>query len=75
MSALLPKADIHRRQLYVRYMPLAEQISPHAWDKPITNTPGIFTVARKAFAQGSLLDEDAHGESAKDQRQNKETEP
>jgi hypothetical protein len=56
-------------------VPLAEQISPHAWDKPITNTPGIFAVAGKAFAQGSLLDEDAHGESAKDQRQNKKTKP
>ena len=56
-------------------VPSAEQISPHAWDKPITNTPGIFAVAGKASAQRSLLDEDAHGESAKDQRQNKKTKP
>jgi hypothetical protein len=40
----------------VRFVPLPEQGSPHARDKPVTNTLGIFAVAEKASAQGSLLD-------------------
>ena len=75
MSALPPKADILQGGFHVCQVPLAEQVSPHTWDKSVTNTPGIFAIAGKASAQGSLLDEDAHGESAKDQRQNKKTKP
>jgi predicted pyridoxine 5'-phosphate oxidase superfamily flavin-nucleotide-binding protein len=47
----------------------------NARDKPVTHTRSIFGVAGKASAQGSLFDEDAHGESAKDQQQNKKAEP
>jgi hypothetical protein len=68
-------ADIKAAMALVRLMPISRKGSPHARDKPVTHTPGIFAVSRKASAQGSLLDENAHGESAKDQWQNKKAEP
>jgi hypothetical protein len=60
------KAAIKTAMDLVRFVSPKHKGSPYARDQSVTHARGIFGVAGKAFAQGSFLDEDAYGESAKD---------